>query len=90
VADERERRVLQELFDVRTNGTGYVNSQWDDTLLLRDLKQLEHEQLIEEITKPFVHMTGLRHRWFREVGSGDVFEYVEGWERGSPKFRKLT
>jgi hypothetical protein len=29
-------------------------------------------------------------KYFRDLGTGEMYIYVSGWERGSPEFRKLT
>jgi len=86
--------VLEELFNVRTNGNGYIVSGWDHVLLKRALEQLMAEGSIQEMPTPMSD----QRRWpgeperkrFRDLETGETYEYSGPWERGGPRFKKLT
>jgi len=85
---------LEELFNVRTNGNGYIVSAWDHVLLKRALVQLMTEGRIQEVPTP----VNDQRRWpgeperkrFRDLETGETYEYSGPWERGVPRFKKLT
>ena len=81
--------VLEELFDVRTNGNGYILSEWDDVLLKRDLQRLMAERRVQELPSP-VRPGWPERKRFQDIGTGETYEYSDSWERGGPRFNKLT
>ena len=82
---------LEEIFRARTNGNGYVQQEWDDILLKREILQLLGEGRIhEEACAPSpTYPEGWRTRRFRDLETGDTYEYTGPWERGGPRFYKV-
>jgi len=86
--------VLEDLFSVRTNGNGYILSEWDLVLLKRDLERLMAEGHVCELPSPVV----VRLEWpdaperrrFRDPETGETYEYSGPWERGRPRFIKTS
>jgi hypothetical protein len=75
--------------DRYTNGT--ISGEWDRILLQRELERLIAEGIVEVIDcSPRPDTTFQETRCFRDTGTGDAYLYVDGWERGSPEFRKQT
>src|SRR2546430_16053957 len=85
--------VLEDLFDVRTNGNGYVLSEWDLVLLKRDLERLMAEGKVRELPSPVVARPECpdapERRRFRDLDTGETYEYSGPWEKGRPRFIKL-
>ena len=82
---------LDDLYQTRTNRdrNGTVLDQWNHVLLLRDLQRLINEGLVERVTNIREISPDLRDKtWYRETATGMLYVYVEGWERGSPEFRR--
>ena len=80
-----------DLWETRTNNSrsGTLVTEWDNVLFWRDLHRLIAEGLVEQTDGPAGIDDGLRDRkYFREVGTGEVYVYLTGWERGSPEFRR--
>ena len=82
---------LKELFDLRTNGNGYILSEWNHKLLKRDLEQLLAENKIIEtsilnIDKDTDFLIRNGGKQFQEIDTGDIYRYQGPWERGAPKF----
>ncbi|HEX6495213.1 MAG TPA: hypothetical protein VF018_07010 [Acidobacteriaceae bacterium] len=85
--------VLEDLFRVRTdrNTEGTISGEWDRILLRRDLERLIAEGFVEITHCSSCPDPRSRERLcFRDTSTGEVYLYVEGWERGSPEFRKQT
>ena len=86
-------RVLEDLFNVRTNGNGYVLAEWEHVLLKRDLERLMAEGQVRELPSPVVARPGWpdapERRRFRDLETGETYEYSGPWERGRPRFIKL-
>jgi hypothetical protein len=85
--------VLDEIFRVRTNGNGYFQQGWDHLLLLRDLKTLSVEGRIEEVECPqrqSKYPPDYETKRFRDLETGDLYEYNGPGERASPRFRKVN
>ena len=81
---------LDELFRVRTNGNGYVDQEWNDVLLNEILELLNQGRVREEPCEPSpTHPGGWGTRRFRDLESGEIYEYTGPWERGGPRFRKI-
>jgi hypothetical protein len=76
--------VLEEIFNVRTNGNGYVETKWNDILLKKDLRRLIAEGRIRE----FIVSSEMTEYQDRETG--EIYEYHAAWERGCPRFNKAT
>jgi hypothetical protein len=58
---------------------------------LRDLDRLIAEGLVSKVECTRDAETGLRERQcFRDLVTGEVYIYIEGWERGSPEFRRAN
>lgn len=76
--------VLEEIFNVRTNGNGYIETEWNDILLKRDLSRLIGEGRVQE----FIVSSELKEYLDRETG--ETYEYRAAWERGGPRFNKAT
>jgi hypothetical protein len=84
--------ALADLFSTRTerNTKGTIRSEWDHELLHRDLARLIAEGVVENVPCPPHDGSDFRpSRCFRDVLTGETYVYVEGWERGSPEFRKV-
>jgi hypothetical protein len=86
--------VLDEVFRTRTNGNGYIEQEWDHIMLKRDLAQLLAEGGVEEVSCP----PGKHQKWpdefvrrrFRDSQTSDIYEYTGPWDRGRPRFYRLT
>jgi len=62
----------------------------EDILLLRELHRLIDEGVVERVTNIREISPDQRDKtWYRETASGILYVYVEGWERGSPEFRRF-
>ena len=83
---------LEEIFRLRTNGNGYVQQEWDDILLKREILQLIGEGRVREVPcKPSpTQPGGWGTRRFHDVETGDIYEYSGPWERGGPRFYKVS
>jgi hypothetical protein len=82
---------LEDVWETRTNNTrtGTVVTEWDKVLLWRDLRRLIAVGLVEPTDGPADNDPDPRERkYFRDVGTGEVYVYISGWERGSPEFRR--
>jgi hypothetical protein len=84
--------VLEELFGLRTNGNGYIQTEWDDVLLKRDLQRLMAEGRVQELPSPVMPgwPGGPERKRFQDLGTGETYEYSDSWERVGPRFKKLT
>jgi hypothetical protein len=86
--------ILEDLFNVRTNGNGFINSEWDDVLLKRDLERLITAGHVKEvphvIKKESSSLFDSKRKWYRDCETGDTYEYTPGWERGGPHFTKVS
>jgi hypothetical protein len=86
--------ILADLFDVRTNGNGFIRSQWDDILLKRDLERHITEGRVKEVPRVVKQQStlpdGLERKWFRDCETGDTYEYTGYGERSGPRFNKLS
>ena len=85
--------ILEDLFNTRTDHAreGTLHTEWDRILFWRDLRRFIIEGLVEPISCPSTAPKDFRETLcFRDLGTGEVYVYVEGWERGAPGFRKLT
>jgi hypothetical protein len=86
--------ILDEIFRLRTNGNGYVQQEWDHILLKRDLARLLAEKSIQEVSCP----PRKKDEWpaeiartrFRDLQTGDTYEYTGPWDRGVPRFYRVT
>ena len=78
---------LDEVFRTRTNGNGYVLQEWSDILLKREILQLIAEGRVREgpcepsPTCP----EGRGTRGFRDLETGDTYEYTGPWGTWRPK-----
>jgi hypothetical protein len=43
--------ILEDLFNVRTNGNGFITSEWDDVLINRDLERLVTAGQVKEVPR---------------------------------------
>lgn len=83
--------ALEGLFLARTdnNAKGTISTEWNRVLLWRDLQRLVDEGSVQSIDCPFDDDPDFRERQcFRDIGTGEVYVYLAGWERGSSEFRK--
>jgi hypothetical protein len=83
--------VLEDVFSTRTdrNAKGTITTEWNRVLLWRDLQRLISEGAVEAAECPYnADQDSRERRCFRDIGNGDVYIYIAGWERGSPEFRK--
>jgi hypothetical protein len=87
-------RVLEEIFSLRTKGNGYIEQEWDDVLLKRDIARLMADGRVREVpcspSKSAKYSPQGETRCFRDLETGDTYEYVGPWERGGPRFYKLS
>ena len=83
---------LDEIFRTRTNGNGHVQQEWDDILLRREISQLVAEgRVAEEPCEPSpTYPRGWGTRRFRDLETDNTYEYTGPWERGGPRFRKVS
>ena len=83
---------LDGIFRTRTNGNGYVQQEWNDILLKREILQLVAEGRVrEEPCEPSpTFPEGWGTRRFRDLETGDTYEYTGPWERGGPRFYKVS
>jgi hypothetical protein len=77
--------TLGEIFRVRTNGNGYIEQEWDNILLQREISQLVAEGRVREVACP---ASGTRR--FHDVETGDTYDYISPTERGLPRFYKIS
>jgi hypothetical protein len=85
--------LLEDLYQTRTNRdrNGTIPDQWNHVLLLRDLHRLISDGLVERVSSLREISTDPRDKtWYQEISTGDLYVYVDGWERGSPEFRRHT
>ena len=86
--------ILEDLFNVRTNGNGFILSEWDDVLLQRDLERLVAEGQVKEVPRILTEESGqfdpCERKWFRDCNTGDTYEYAGPWDRGGPRFNRLS
>lgn len=85
--------ALEELFLARTdrNTNGTISHEWDRVLFWRDMERLIDGGFARPVACPPENESSRRNRrCFRDTATGIVYMYVEGWERGSPEFRKLA
>jgi hypothetical protein len=86
--------ALEEIFNVRTNGNGYIGQEWDDVLLKRDIAQLVVDGRVQEVPCPPRENSKYSPQWetkcFRDVETGETYEYAGPWERGRPRFYKVS
>jgi hypothetical protein len=76
--------TLDEISRVRTNGNGYIEQEWDNILLQREISQLVAEGRVREVACP---AWGTRR--FHDVETGDTYDYISQGERGLPRFYKI-
>lgn len=84
---------LKDLFNTRTDNDrkGTVSSDWNRVLLWRDLNRLVAEGLVEPVQPPAdIEPDDRARHYFRDLGTGDLYVYVAGWERGWPQFRRVA
>lgn len=84
---------LEDLYQTRTSRdrNGTISDEWNHALLLRDLDRLIDEGLAERVKNVREISADQRGQtWYRETSTGNLYVYVEGWERGSPEFRRHT
>ena len=82
---------LEDLYQTRTSrdGKGTIPDEWNHVLLQRDLERLIGQGLAKPVTSVREIPPDFREKvWYEEVGSGQLYVYVAGWERGSPDFRR--
>lgn len=86
--------ILDEIFRVRTNGNGYIEQEWDHILLKRDLARLLAEGRVQEVSCPPIKNdqwpAEIVRKRFRDSQTGDTYEYTDRWDRGVPRFYRLT
>jgi hypothetical protein len=86
--------ILEEVCDVRTDGTGGLRSDWDDVLLKRDLAQLIEDGRVREIphrvNERSIYADEREERWFLDCATGDTYQYTGHGEKSGCSFRKLT
>lgn len=83
--------ALEDLFLARTdnNTKGTISTEWNRVLLWRDLERLVKDGSVERIECPAeAELLPRERQCFRDLGTGEAYVYVAGWERGSPEFRK--
>ena len=83
---------LEDVFRNRTsrNTKGTIDSEWEHTLLFRDLDRLVEQGVVEEVDCPFyVESDNRDRRCFRDLLTQEMYVYVGSWERGSPQFHKV-
>ena len=64
---------LDEIFRTRTNGNGYVQQEWDDILLKREISQLVAEGRVAEEPcepSPTINATAAQSRTFPGAALG--------------------
>jgi hypothetical protein len=84
---------LDDLYQIRTNRdrNGTIPDEWNRVLLTRNLDRLISEGSVERAPKVREISPDTREKaWFRELSTGDLYVYVDGWERGSPEFRRYS
>lgn len=82
---------LDDLYQIRTrrDRAGTLLDQWNHVLLLRDLKRLISEGLIErEFNIREISPDPRKKTWYRELATGHLFVYVAPEERSGPEFRR--
>jgi hypothetical protein len=86
--------VLEDLFNVRTNGNGLIRSEWDDVLLKRDLERLVAGGQVKEVPRAVKEQSvwpdELEKKWLRDCETGETYEYTCAWEKSVPRFKKLS
>jgi hypothetical protein len=83
--------VLENIFSTRTDNDrrGTISQEWNRILLWRDLERFIAEGLVERVECKTVSEADFRERQcFRETETGEIYVFIEGWERGCPEFRK--
>ena len=89
---ETSAGALEDLYRTRTaqDRRGRIRSQWDHVLLFRDLDRLIEQGKIENFDQVIdPERDGLERRYFRDLGTNEIYVFVEGWDKGPPEFRKL-
>jgi hypothetical protein len=84
--------VLEDLLVTRTDNArdGNIVGEWNHTLLWRDLDRLIAEGAVEPVDWPLPGDTDSREiKFFRDLGTKEVYVYVSRGERNSPQFRKM-
>jgi hypothetical protein len=84
--------VLEDLFVTRTDHArdGNIGDEWNHTLLWRDLYRLIAESAVETIDWPLpVDGDSRERKFFRDLGTNEIYVYVGHGERNGPQFRKL-
>jgi hypothetical protein len=84
--------VLEDLFVTRTDNArdGNILDEWNHTLLWRDLDRLIAEGMVEAVDWPLpVVGDSSERKFFRDLGTGEIYAYVGHGERNAPQFRKL-
>jgi|HubBroStandDraft_4_1064222.scaffolds.fasta_scaffold88635_4 hypothetical protein len=85
---------LEEIFLVRTNGNGYFQQVWDHTLFQREIKALLAEGRIQEVDCPTRENGKYAVDWdvrrFRDLHTGDTYEYHGAGDRTEPRFRRVA
>jgi hypothetical protein len=82
---------LEDLFRTRTNRDrlGTIPNESDDVLLMRDLDSLSGQGLIKRMPNILEISADSREKtFFQEIASGELYVYVERWDRGAPEFRR--
>ncbi|HKO19386.1 MAG TPA: hypothetical protein VJU82_10925 [Acidobacteriaceae bacterium] len=82
---------LEDLYQTRTNRDrkGTIPDRWNDALLQRDLERLISEGLVERLTNIREIPPDLREKnWYQEVATGNLYVYIDAWDRGGPEFRR--
>ena len=86
--------ILDEIFHARTNGNGYVEQEWNHTLLKREIAWLLAEARIQEVPSPPRRGSEYPTEWetkrYLDLETGDIYEYLGPWDRGGPRFHKAV
>ena len=85
--------ILDEILQVRTNGNGDFQQAWDHVLFKREIETLLAEGRIEEVVCPprnSKYPPDYESRRFREVETGETYEYIGPGERKEPSFRRVA
>jgi hypothetical protein len=84
--------VLEDLFRTRTdrNSNGTISAEWHQVLLWRDIQRLIADGAIQQIECLPASEDPRERKYFRDLGTGEIYVHVAGWERGCPEFRKQS
>jgi hypothetical protein len=84
--------ALEDLFVTRTDNArdGNIGDEWNHTLFWRDLDRLIAEGAVGSVDWPLpIDRDSRERKFFRDLGTNEIYVYVGYGERNGPQFRKL-